>query len=248
MLLYAGGFLIVYHLFGAYKNIYYKSRVIEMLNTFVSTFTGCMLLLFIFMLAGNNKDYTIFYKEFFTMLALQFLLTYFSRLLLLSKAHHQLQKEEIWFNTLIIGGNESAVELYKSITTNNEKAGYRISGFVTAGTSTPGKLAGYIQHLGNIDDVHKIIDEYGITEVIIAMEKTERTGLEKILQELNEKEVNVKMMPDKVDILSGAVRTTNVMGTPLIEIHLGLMDAWQQNIKRLIDVLVSAGGLIILYL
>jgi lipopolysaccharide/colanic/teichoic acid biosynthesis glycosyltransferase len=58
--------------------------------------------------------------------------------------------------------------------------------------------------------------------------------------------VNVKMMPDKVDILSGSVRTSNVMGTPLIEIHLGLMDAWQQNIKRLIDVLVSAWGLIIL--
>ncbi len=42
------------------------------------------------------------------------------------------------------------------------------------------------------------------------------------------------------------MRTNNVMGTPLIEIHLGLMDAWQQNLKRLIDVLVSIGGLIIL--
>ena len=70
--------------------------------------------------------------------------------------------------------------------------------------------------------------------------------LEKILQQLNEKEVNVKMMPDQVDILSGAVRTSNVMGTPLIEIHLGLMDTWQQNIKRLIDVLVSVCGLVIL--
>ena len=97
-----------------------------------------------------------------------------------------------------------------------------------------------------MNEVHKIIDEYDIKEVIIAIEKNERTGLEKILQLLNEKEVNVKMMPDKVDILSGAVRTSNVMGTPLIEIHLGLMDAWQQNIKRLIDVLVSVCGLVIL--
>jgi lipopolysaccharide/colanic/teichoic acid biosynthesis glycosyltransferase len=54
------------------------------------------------------------------------------------------------------------------------------------------------------------------------------------------------MVPDKLDILSGAVRTTNVMGTPLIEIHLGLMDIWQQNIKRLIDVLVSLSGLVVL--
>ena len=217
-----------------------------MLYTFVSAFTGCMLLLFIFILYGSNKDYTIFYKEFFTILILQFLITYFFRLILLSKAHNQLQKEEIWFNTLIIGSNESALQLYKSITTNNEKTGYRICGFITIGSSISGELAGYTQHLGNINDVHKIIDEYDIKEVIIAIEKNERTGLEKILQQLNEKEVNVKMMPDKVDILSGAVRTSNVMGTPLIEIHLGLMDAWQQNIKRLIDVLVSTCGLIIL--
>lgn len=246
LVLYPGGFLVLHHLFGAYKNVYYKSRVIEMWYTFVSAFTGCVLLLFIFILYNSNKDYPLFYKEFFTILILQFLITYFSRLILLSKAHIQLQKEEIWFNTLIIGSTESAVQLYKSITTNNEKTGYRIRGFITIGSSISGELARYTQHLGSINDIHKIIDEYDIKEVIIAIEKNERTGLEKILQQLNEKEVNVKMMPDKVDILSGAVRTSNVMGTPLIEIHLGLMDAWQQNIKRLIDVLASTCGLIIL--
>jgi lipopolysaccharide/colanic/teichoic acid biosynthesis glycosyltransferase len=54
------------------------------------------------------------------------------------------------------------------------------------------------------------------------------------------------MMPGKVDILSGQVRTTNVLGTPLIEIHTGLMNVWQQNIKRQVDVILSVSGLIIL--
>ena len=78
------------------------------------------------------------------------------------------------------------------------------------------------------------------------MQNDERSGLEKILQTLAEKEVNVKMMPDQVDILSGNVRTTNIMGTPLIEIHTGLMNAWQQNVKQLADILLSVLGLIIL--
>jgi len=246
LILYPCGFLVLYYLFGAYKNIYYKSRVIEMLNTFVSTFTGGVVLLIIFIRYNNDKNFTTFYNELFTILIFQFLTTYFSRFILLSKAHHQLQKDEVWFNTLIIGSDESALQLYKSITTNNEKSGYRICGFITTGSSIVSDLAGYTQHLGSMKEVHKIIDEYDIREVIIAIEKNERTGLEKILQELNEKEVNIKMMPDQVDILSGAVRTSNVMGTPLIEIHLGLMDAWQQNIKRLIDVLVSVCGLVIL--
>jgi polysaccharide biosynthesis protein PslA len=246
LVVYAAVFLILHYLFGAYKNIYYKSRVNEMLYTFVSTFTGCLVFLFIFILYGSNKDYSFFLKELFTILILQFLITYFFRLLLLSKAHNQLQKEKIWFNTLIIGSSEIALQLYTSITTNKEKTGYRICGFITTGSDIIHELARYAQDLGSINDVHKIIDEYDIKEVIIAIEKNERTGLERILQQLNEKEVHVKMVPDKVDILSGSVRTGNVMGTPLIEIHLGLMDAWQQNIKRLIDVLVSTCGLIIL--
>ncbi|MEO8763493.1 MAG: sugar transferase [Ginsengibacter sp.] len=246
LLLYPPGFLILNHMFGVYKNIYYKSRVIEMLNTFIIAFSGCVFIIFICMLSGNNIYYIIFYKEFITLFILQFLVTYLSRLLLLSKAHDQLQKGDVWFNTLMIGGNESALQVYHSITTNKEKTGYRICGFMTAGNSIQTGLDEYIPCLGSIDSIHKVIDEYEIKEIIIAIEKSERTGLEKILQQLSEKEVNVKMVPDKVDILSGAVRTNNVLGTPLIEIHLGLMDAWQQNVKRLIDVFFSACGLMVL--
>jgi lipopolysaccharide/colanic/teichoic acid biosynthesis glycosyltransferase len=36
------------------------------------------------------------------------------------------------------------------------------------------------------------------------------------------------------------------MGVPLIEINTGLMMSWQQNIKRLIDVIVSVLGLVLL--
>ena len=140
----------------------------------------------------------------------------------------------------------TALQLYKSIITNNEKTGYRICGFVTVENIISPELANFMPPLGNVYNCDKIIADHKVKEVIIAIEKDEKIMLEKILQLLNEKEVNVKLVPDKPDILSGAVRTTNVMGTPLIEIHLGLMDAWQQNIKRLIDVLVSAFGLIIL--
>ena len=148
LILYPCGFLVLYYLFGAYKNIYYKSRVIEMLNTFVSTFMGGAALLIIFILYNSDKNFTTFYKELSTILIFQFLTTYFSRFILLSKAHHQLQKEEVWFNTLIIGCNENALQLYKSITTNNEKSGYRICGFITTGNSIVSDLAGYTQHLG----------------------------------------------------------------------------------------------------
>ena len=138
------------------------------------------------------------------------------------------------------------MEVYKSINTNKEKTGYKILGFIKIDYNLPGKLSEFIPDMGEINNISKTIDDNKISEIIIAVEEQERSGLDKILQRMSEKEVNIKIMPAKVDFLSGAVRTTNVLGTPLIEIHTGLMQAWQQNIKRLIDILAAATGLILL--
>ena len=246
LILYPFGYLVLFHLFGTYKGIYYKSRLLELLSTFLSTFLGSIILFFIFLLYKRHQYLSSFYGEFFILFGLQFFLTYFIRYIFLSKAHSQLQREEVWFNTLIIGNKQKAKELYHSLNINNEKTGYRVCGFISSEINNGEELNGGIPCLGNITSAKSIIDQYAINEVIIALQKEERNDLEKILQTLAEKEVNVKMMPDKIDILSGNVRTTNIMGTPLIEIHTGLMNAWQQNIKRLTDILLSASGLIIL--
>jgi exopolysaccharide biosynthesis polyprenyl glycosylphosphotransferase len=103
-----------------------------------------------------------------------------------------------------------------------------------------------ISFLGYFSDAKSIIDEYKVDEVIVALPENKRSELEKILQILAEKEVNVKILPDKVDILSGNVRTTNIMGTPLVEIHTGLMNAQQQNFKQLVDIFLSVTAIIFL--
>lgn len=152
----------------------------------------------------------------------------------------------MWFNTLIIGSIEKAVELATSLTNNNEKSGYKISGFLTISKKFSLNLPEPLPHLGNLEDASIIIGRYQIEEVIITLNKDERMYLETILQHLAEKDVNIKLVPDKVDILSGSVRTTNVMGIPLIEIYTGLMNARQQNIKRGTDVFFSLLGMAVL--
>jgi polysaccharide biosynthesis protein PslA len=246
LFLYPIGWIILYHLSGSYNGLYYKSRLLEFLSTFFVTFLGSVIVFYTFILYKKHQYLSSFYGEFFILFGLQFCLTYLSRFLFLNKVRKQLQREEVWFNTLIIGSHQKTSELYKSIITNSEKTGYRICGFITTEKDGMKKSDGNMAYLGNIEDAKNIIDQHKIGEVIIALQNNERGRLEKILQHLAEKEVNVKMMPDKVDILSGSVRTTNVMGTPLIEIHTGLMNPWQQNIKRLTDVLLSISGLIIL--
>ena len=82
--------------------------------------------------------------------------------------------------------------------------------------------------------------------MIITVEKNERDLITTILQKLSDKEVNIKITPDTVDIISGALQTNNVMGVPLIDIHSGLLPSWQQNIKRAFDITISIIAFILL--
>ena len=246
LLFYPLGYLILYHLFGAYKSLYYKSRLLELLSTLLSTFIGSIILFFIFLFYKKHQDLSTFYSQFFILFGFQFLITYLIRYFFLSYAHKQIQREEIWFNTLIIGDEKKSNELFENINSNVEKTGYRICGFVSDKAISISTSGGKISLLGDILSTKKVIDDYAINEVIIALPDDKRNELKKILQTLAEKEVNVKIVPDKVDILSGNVRTTNIMGTPLVEIHTGLMNARQQNIKQLLDVLMAVIGIIIL--
>ena len=70
------------------------------------------------------------------------------------------------------------------------------------------------------------------------MEKSEYSLLENIINRLSEKDVEIKIQPDTLDILSGSVKTNNVLGAPLIDLKTDLMPEWQQHIKRLLDVVV----------
>src|SRR5690606_35543272 len=100
--------------------------------------------------------------------------------------------------------------------------------------------------LDNRKPLFEFISEGRIEEVIITVNKKDRDVITRILQQLSDQEVNIKITPDMVDILSGALHTNNVMGVPLIDIHSGQLPNWQQNLKRFIDVVFSLLGLVLL--
>ncbi|MEO7316176.1 MAG: sugar transferase [Ginsengibacter sp.] len=245
LLLFPAGWVIFYSLFGAYKNLYYKSRGVELLNTLFSTFLGTIILFSILMIYKKNEPLTGFFREFFILYGLQACLTFVVRFSFLTKAHNQLQRGEVWFNTIIIGNPRSAFSVQEAIEKNIEKTGYKICGFLNI-NNNPAHTNRHLHCFGDLSNLSIIVDEQKISEVIIALSHEERNILPDILRLLAEKDVNVKLQPDQADILSGSLRTTNIMGVLLIEMHTGLMNPWQQNIKRLVDVILSLAGFIFL--
>jgi exopolysaccharide biosynthesis polyprenyl glycosylphosphotransferase len=240
------GWLMLYTLAGTYHALYKKSRLAEFTLTFVCTLIGSIVLMIVFVLNDPHTGNSYYYLAFASLTGIHFLLTFFGRWLILNKAKRQLLSGKVYFNTLMIGSQDNATGIYKETSKNLLDGGYRYAGFVTPETNNKNGIQKLIPKLGTVHDLEKIIDDNNIQLVVLAMEKNEQPLLENIINRLSEKDVEIKIQPNTLDILSGSVKTSNVMGAALIDLQTGLMPEWQQNIKRLVDVSVALVSLIIL--
>lgn len=194
----------------------------------------------------HDENYSYYYIAFFSFTAIHLVLTFSARLIILNCAKKQLLKGTVQFNTLMVGSHENAIRIHKQTEKNLLDGGYHYVGFISTDENGKHSLTKSLPKLGNINQLEEIIDRDNIQLVVLALEKSEQKLLENAVNRLSEKDVEIKIQPDTLDILSGSVRTSNVLGAALIDLQTGLMPEWQQNIKRLLDVLFSAIGIILL--
>src|SRR5690606_1338753 len=109
-------------------------------------------------------------------------------------------------------------------------------------------LASRLPNLGTLDQLSDVIRNHEVEEALIAIETSEHNKLKGILDVLFDfkEEVLVKIIPDMYDILLGTVKMNYPYGAVLIEIRQGLMQNWERVVKRIMDVVISGVGLILL--
>lgn len=238
------GWLAFYLLIGSYQSIYKKSRFIEFTNTFLCTMIGCFILFFLIVLDDLHNSYTYYYLSFAALFVLQFTLTFTGRWVILNIAKKQINSAAIHFNAAIIGNHEKSLRIYNDSKKSLALEGFLVKGYVATANEN-GKPKNLLQ-LGLVEELETIIDENNLKMVILAFDKSDQSVVEKLIARLSEKDVAVKILPDTLDILSGSVKTNNILGPVLIDINTGLLPIWQQNFKRLIDILLSSISIIFL--
>mgnify|MGYP001765938075 FL=1 len=231
--------ITIYYITGFYKNIYRRSRLIELWQTFSTALVGVVVIFFTLILDDFINNYKNYYQLFFTLFGLHFGLTYLFRLIITTQTIHKIHQRKIGFNTLIIGSNERALNVFNEMNNQIMPAGNKFIGFVGLENNNDSLLEKYIPKLGKFDDLIEIIAKHNIEEVVIAIETIEHKRLSEILTVIENRQVTIWGIPDLFDFLSGTVKSNVIYGIPLIKISNGLMPAWQENTKRLIDVTFS---------
>lgn len=237
----------LYYVTGQYSNIYRKSRLLELGKTALNSIIGVTVIFFLLLLNDWISDYHKYYNLYFTLLVLQFSFTYLFRLIITTRTIHRIHHRVIGFNTIVIGASEKAVKMYEDMMAQKRPAGNKIIGFLTVDERDSYPLEQYVPNLGTYKNLQKVVNENEVEEIIIAIESSEHNLLSEILTILENRTHTVWGIPDLFDILSNQAKNNAIFGNPLIKISNGLMPAWQENFKRLLDVLISVISLVIFF-
>lgn len=242
------GWALLYAIFDQYLDIYRMSRVTTLATTFILSFIGVVFLFFTLILDDVVSDYHTYYRSFFNLFGLHFFLTILARMVILTWASRRLKAGKVTFNTLLVGGNQNALDLYREISSRKKGLGHRFVGFIDTNGGEVQIMEAHLPKLGKSGELADTIRKYDIEEVIVAIETSEHNRLRNILNTLFDfgEKILVKIIPDMYDILLGTVKMNHVYGAVLIEIRQGLMPKWQRVIKRGIDLSVSALALLLL--
>ncbi|ANI89520.1 hypothetical protein A9P82_09595 [Arachidicoccus ginsenosidimutans] len=231
---------------GSYRDsIYEKSRFNELVKTFFQCLMGCSFLFFCYFLKKAGT-YSYYFNALFIYGCLQFFIVYSFRLIQLSMAKSSIYAGRFYFKTVFIGNNGKVMNAYDELRNYFTILGYRIAGYISVEHRFVSRLSKEMKCVGYVENVESIIDEQKIEQVIIALEDSQQYLLQSLVSRLSEKDILIKIVPDSLDIIKGAVRTENVLNAPFISINTDIMPGWQYDIKMVFDKIAAVLSIIIL--
>lgn len=243
---------LLFYIYGLYNSPSRRSRLKELGDSLLLTLTGSIILFFSLLLDDTIARYSNYYQSFMVLFLLQFMLTWIPRFLITTRTQVLIRTGKRGFNTIIIGSNGKAVEVYRRITGQKRLTGNIITGFIEVGDNdvidkgngdSTSPLSIYLPCLGNLKDLDTIMEKINPDEIIIATEDSESYSTGSILNRLWRYDAAIKSIPGMYDVLLGKVRLTSIFGTPLLLLSYNPMPFWQQNIKRLLDIFLSLTAL-----
>jgi exopolysaccharide biosynthesis polyprenyl glycosylphosphotransferase len=238
--------LFIYYITGYYKNIYRKSWMDDIVYTFLQTSCGVLFIFFTLILDDYVSSYRNYYLLVLVLFSIHFLLTLIPRLMLTLIGRAMILDRKIGFNTLIIGSGTEAAQIHEELSVRRKSLGNFFIGFIQIRNQQISALPHEMKNLGSLQNLVKIVRENKIEEVIAAPEHEDYDLINEIMNKLAFSNVFIKIKPEVYRRFAGKVKMEHVFGSTYIQLPPYLMPPWQENIKQLIDIIVSIMALTIL--
>lgn len=235
-------------LFYVFQGTYHEIRRLfrlKVLNlTLAASFFGTLVLFFALLLDDQVQSYQNYYQLTIWLFIIHLALTSLGRILFTTILIKYIKAAGHGFKTLIIGGNERAIEIYQELLSARNMINNFV-GFIQV-NGRDNLLSPQLSHLGKLPELEEVLASYQVEEVIIAIESTDHDRLQSIIARIDNGKIRIRILPDMYSILAGSVDMTNIYGALLIEINPDVMPYWQRAVKRLMDIVISLIALLCL--
>lgn len=231
--------LIIFTLVGMYRTWFAQSRFDEISTLFKTTFVGIFIILFLILYDDYTTGVATPYRFYiFIYWLIFFVIVSIGRILARSIQRNLLIKGVGRRNALIIGFNPKSKEIFDMIE-NHKALGLDAVGFIAVLNENVDKDYKGVKVVDTVDNLESIIEKYNVKNVIISVERHHEELILDIISKCDGKNVEIKIVPDLYDIISGQVKTSQIYGIPLIDIMPELMPEWEKKLKRLMDIVFS---------
>lgn len=224
---------VIFSIMGLYQHWFVRSRFDEFSSVVKAVSLGCFILFFFIFIDDwmrNAPAISRYFILFYWVLMIICVGT--GRIIIRSVQRNLLEKGIGLRNTLIVGTGNRAIEL-NQIIQNHRQLGYNIIGSIAVDKNAE------VATLGSIAEIPAISRKNNVGEILIAVEPNEKEKVIDIIKYCTGLELNLKILPDTYEIVSGMVKTNQIYGVPLIEVMPEIMSPASRFVKRFIDIFVS---------
>lgn len=145
---------------------------------------------------------------------------------------------------LVVGTGKVASDLITRVRRHRE-LGIQIVGCLAKDPDETVGAAG-APVVGNYDDLKKLLTTMDIDQVVIALPLEHNHFLPKVMEDLKNSTVDVKIVPDVYQFISAGGSIEEFEGLPVISVQESPIEGVNMFLKRMLDVVISLFALVIL--
>jgi exopolysaccharide biosynthesis polyprenyl glycosylphosphotransferase len=160
-------------------------------------------------------------------------------------ARNLLRRRGAWTDRLLIVGTGDVGRMILQKVRQMPRLGYSVVGFVDGDASAGEEIMG-VPVLGGVDDIPAIIKDHEVEEVIIGLPELSHHEVLAIISRCERGQVGIKIFPDLFQIIATELSIGDLGGLPLLTVRDVALRGWKLTLKRFVDIVGSAVGLVIL--
>jgi exopolysaccharide biosynthesis polyprenyl glycosylphosphotransferase len=154
---------------------------------------------------------------------------------------------------LVVGSGVAGQRIMKDIMERPD-LGYKLAGYVSDSGDGPGSPSwtvpirvrnGGLKRLGVVKDVERILSQQHLQEVIVALPATHHAQILNIIDNCRQYGVEFRLVPDLFEMRFNEVRIDALNGVPLIGVKDVALRGFNLYVKRVIDLVLGLGAVII---